>query len=115
MSGRVFGLALVGVMVGFVALVAGVFGLALAVIAAAGAYFATPITYRARSAAILLVSASLTVAILLGKVVLIDAQDPAIGLPPGTREEFWGAIALLAIGVIAAVRTRGAASSAPRA
>ena len=92
-----------GALLGLVSLEAGPLGLVLSLIAAIGAFLISPRANRARSAGVLLAGAAITASLLLGRVVLIGAQDPAIALAPGTRETFVAAVVLSVLGLAAAI------------
>jgi hypothetical protein len=48
-----------------------------------------------------LAGAPATVSLLLGRLVLVDARDPAIGLAPAPQETFLAAVALAMLGLVA--------------
>lgn len=92
-----------GVMLGVVSLEAGPLGLLLSLLAAVGAFSMAPRQVRARSGGVLLASAAITASLLLGRIVLIDARDPAVSLAPGTRETFVAALILAGLGFAVAI------------
>ena len=100
---RYIGLIGLGVLLGLVSLLAGLVGLLLSLIASIGAFLIYPAATRARSGGVLLASAAITASVLLGRVVIIDARDPAVSLAPGTQETFAVAIVLALLGFGAAI------------
>ncbi len=100
---RYIGLIALGILLGFVSLEAGPLGLVLSLVAAIGAFLLSPRATRARSGGVLLASAATTASVLLGRVVLIDARDPAVSLAPGTQETFAVAVVLALLGLGAAI------------
>lgn len=111
---RYIGLIGLGVLLGFVSLVAGPLGLVLSLVAAAGASLMSPEATRARSGGLLLTSAAITASVLLGRLVLIDARDPAVSLAPGTREAFVAFVVLSLVGLVVIIAKRSRASLTPR-
>ena len=98
---RYLGLVGIGLLLGLVSAEAGFLGLVLSLVAAIGAYRTSPISRRLRSGGVILASAAATVSLLLRRLVLVDARDPAIGLAPGTQETFLAAVALAMLGLVA--------------
>jgi hypothetical protein len=93
----------VGVLLGLVSLLAGAIGLLLSLVVAIGAFSISPRRVRAQSGGVLLASGALTAAALLGRIVLVDARDPAVSLGPGTRETFVAAIIVGVLGLAVAI------------
>jgi hypothetical protein len=100
---RWVGLISLGVLLGLVSLLVGAIGLLLSLVAAIGAFAISPRRVRAQSGGVLLTSGALTAAALLGRIVLVDARDPAVSLGPGTRETFVAAIILGLVGFAVAI------------
>lgn len=98
---RYLGLVGIGLLLGLVSAEAGYVGLVLSLVAAIGVYRTSPISRRVRSGGVILASAAATVSLLLGRLVLVDARDPAIGLAPGTEAIFFAAVALAMLGLVA--------------
>jgi hypothetical protein len=100
---RLLGLIGLGVLLGLVSLLAGSVGLLLSLVAAIGAFTTSPRHVRTQSGGVLLASAALTAGALLGRILLVDARDPAVSLAPGTREMFVAAVILGLLGLAVAI------------
>lgn len=101
MAGNI-GLIALGILLGLVSLEAGPFGLLLSLVVV-GALLASPRAARPRSVGLLLTSAAITASVLLGRVVFIDARDPAVSMAPGTRETFIASVVLSLVGLVVTI------------
>lgn len=100
---RYVGLVGLGFLLGLVSAEVGFVGILLSLVAAIAASLMSPVAYRTRSGGVLLASSAITISVLLGRLVLIDAQDPAVSLAPGTQEMIAVAVALSLIGLVAMI------------
>ena len=100
---RYAGLVGFGVLLGLVSAEAGVVGIVLSLVAALGVSLMSADSSRTRSGGLFLASSSITMSLLLGRLVVIDAQDPAVTLAPGTSEMFAAAIGLSFLGLLATI------------
>lgn len=100
---RYVGLVGLGFLLGLVSAEAGFVGILLSLVAAIAASLMSPDAIRTRSGGVLLASSAITISVLLGRLVLIDAQDPAVSLAPGTPEMFAASVVLSFIGLVATI------------
>jgi len=92
-----------GAAVGLVTIVAGPVGLALGVVAAGLGAVSAPKGARLRRSGLLLVGAGASAALLLGRVLMVAANDPTMLPAPSTWPVFIAAMVLAVLGAIAAI------------
>lgn len=96
---KILAVTALGGVLGFVSLVGGPLGLLPSVVVAAASFVASSGRQRTQLSGLLLATAGITASLLLGRVILSIANDPAVSLGPGTVETFAGALIVGLIGI----------------